>query len=199
MNVVTSTPTLSINALVRLNQDIKASVLSIDANVNLLNNRIIQDMTVLLNVTVIMLITIIMFLLFGVFQLVNHLPPNIITSLKIISSADVLHETLPVINPYYSEAKKIKEDITRYHHERWDGLGYPYGLRGFEIPLVARIVAVADVFDALSSKRSYKPAFSFEESLQIIKNASESQLDPFIVEVFFEESPQLRSIYNSFN
>ncbi|MBS3987585.1 MAG: HD domain-containing protein [Erysipelothrix sp.] len=156
-------------------------------------------MTVLLNVTVIMLITIIMFLLFGVFQLVNHLPPNIITSLKIISSADVLHETLPVINPYYSEAKKIKEDITRYHHERWDGLGYPYGLRGFEIPLVARIVAVADVFDALSSKRSYKPAFSFEESLQIIKNASESQLDPFIVEVFFEESPQLRSIYNSFN
>gem|GEM_PF-4282780 len=182
-----------------MNQDIKASVLSIDANVNLLNNRIIQDMTVLLNVTVIMLITIIMFLLFGVFQLVNHLLPNIITSLKIISSADVLHETLPVINPYYSEAKKIKEDITRYHHERWDGLGYPYGLRGFEIPLVARIVAVADVFDALSSKRSYKPAFSFEESLQIIKNASESQLDPFIVEVFFEESPQLRSIYNSFN
>ncbi|MCD8575007.1 MAG: GAF domain-containing protein, partial [Erysipelotrichaceae bacterium] len=83
----------------------------LDANVNLLNNRIIQDMTVLLNVTVIMLITIIMILLFGVFQLVNHLLPNIITSLKIISSADVLHETLPVINPYYCEAKKIKEDI----------------------------------------------------------------------------------------
>lgn len=493
LNVVTSTPTLSINALVRLNQDIKASVLSIDANVNLLNNRIIQDMTVLLNVTVIMLITIIMILLFGVFQLVNHLLPNIITSLKIISSADVLHETLPVINPYYSEAKKIKEDIhlifdekkfivelqnklldvyvvedtmnvlfdflsrqlridriglayvdyqsetfvaeygvlayqetilgpgfvqpfsktsltqilttqlpvinnsiqsslysnptsealnmlqrekiqsnltipiimnqivfgfiflssyetnffnqkhielgmkvanevksllhrayftnvvltkmtsafselvenkdndtgnhilrmvkyssllarairtryhpdypmdektileveryaavhdigkvgipdavlkkeskltheeweimkkhpkigadvfknlrlalnafdstlyqvaediTRYHHERWDGLGYPYGLRGFEIPLVARLIAVADVFDALSSKRSYKPAFSFEESLQIIKNASESQLDPFIVDVFMDESEKIRAIYNAFN
>lgn len=493
LNVVTSTPTLSINALVRLNQDMKASVLSIDANVNLLNNRIIQDMSVLLNVTVIMLIGIIMILLFGVFQLVNHLLPNIITSLKIISSADVLHETLPVINPYYSEAKKIKEDIhlifdekkfivelqnklldvyvvedtmnvlydflsrqlridriglayvdyqsetfvaeygvlayqetilgpgfvqpfsktsltqilttqlpvinnsiqsslysnptsealnmlqrekiqsnltipiimnqivfgfiflssyeanffnqkhielgmkvanevksllhrayftnvvltkmtsafselvenkdndtgnhilrmvkyssllarairtrnhpdypmdektileveryaavhdigkvgipdavlkkeskltheeweimkkhpkigadvfknlrlalnafdstlyqvaediTRYHHERWDGLGYPYGLRGFEIPLVARLIAVADVFDALSSKRSYKPAFSFEESLQIIKNASESQLDPFIVEVFIEESTQVLAIYNAFN
>lgn len=493
LNVVTSTPTLSINALVRLNQDMKASVLSIDANVNLLNNRIIQDMSVLLNVTVNMLIGIIMILLFGVFQLVNHLLPNIITSLKIISSADVLHETIPVIKPYYSEAKKIKEDIhlifdekkfivelqnklldvyvvedtmnvlfdflsrqlridriglayvdyqsktfvaeygvlayqetilgpgfvqpfsktsltqilttqlpvinnsiqsslysnptsealnmlqrekiqsnltipiimnqivfgfiflssyeanffnqkhielgmkvanevksllhrayftnvvltkmtsafselvenkdndtgnhilrmvkyssllarairtrnhpdypmdektileveryaavhdigkvgipdavlkkeskltheeweimkkhpkigadvfknlrlalnafdstlyqvaediTRYHHERWDGLGYPYGLRGFEIPLVARLIAVADVFDALSSKRSYKPAFSFEESLQIIKNASESQLDPFIVEVFIEESTQVLAIYNAFN
>lgn len=493
LNVTSSTSTLSINALTRLSQDIKTSVLSIDTNVNLLNNRIIQDMTVLLNVTVIMLIGIIMILLFGVFQLVNHLLPNIITSLKIISNADVLNKTIPIIKSYYSEAKRIKEDInlifdekkfivelqnrlldvyvvedtmnvlfdflsrklridriglayvdyqsetfvaeygvlayqstilgpgfvqpfhktsltqilttqlpvinnsiksslytnptsealnmlhqekiqsnltipiimnqtvfgfiflssyeanffnqkhielgmkvanevksllhrayftnvvltkmtsafseivenkdndtgnhilrmvkyssllarairarnhpdypmdektileveryaavhdigkvgipdsilkkdskltheeweimkkhpkigadvfknlrlalnvfdsslyqvaediTRYHHERWDGLGYPYGLRGFEIPLVARIVAIADVFDALSSKRSYKPAFSFEESLQIIKNASESQLDPFIVDVFMDESEKIRAIYNAFN
>lgn len=471
----------------------KASVLSIDANVNLLNNRIIQDMSVLLNVTVIMLIGIIMILLFGVFQLVNHLLPNIITSLKIISSADVLNKTIPIIKPYYSEAKRIKEDIhlifdekkfivelqnklldvyvvedtmnvlydflsrklridriglayvdyqsetfvaeygvlayqetilgpgfvqpfsktsltqilttqlpvinnsiqsslysnstsealnmlqrekiqsnltipiimnqivfgfiflssykanffnqkhielgmkianevksllhrayftnvvltkmtsafselvenknndtgnhilrmvkyssmlarairtrnhpdypmdekiileveryaavhdigkvgipdavlkkeskltheeweimkkhpkigadvfknlrlalnafdstlyqvaediSRYHHERWDGLGYPYGLKGFDIRLVVRLIAVADVFDALSSKRSYKPAFSFEESLQIIKNASESQLDPFIVDVFMDESEKIRAIYNAFN
>ncbi|MCD8575008.1 MAG: HD domain-containing protein [Erysipelotrichaceae bacterium] len=113
--------------------------------------------------------------------------------------ADVFKNLRLALNAFDSTLYQVAEDITRYHHERWDGLGYPYGLRGFEIPLVARLIAVADVFDALSSKRSYKPAFSFEESLQIIKNASESQLDPFIVEVFIEESTQVLAIYNAFN
>jgi putative two-component system response regulator len=65
-------------------------------------------------------------------------------------------------------------DIILYHHERWDGKGYPTGLSGEEIPLAARIVTIADVYDALTSKRPYKEAFSHEESIEIMKNEAGS-------------------------
>ena len=74
-------------------------------------------------------------------------------------------------------------DIAMYHHEKWDGSGYPTGLKGEEIPLAARIMAVADVFDALTSKRVYKDAFSAEEAFDIIFKEAGTHFDPELVEV----------------
>ncbi|MFL7891689.1 MAG: HD-GYP domain-containing protein [Anaerolineales bacterium] len=74
----------------------------------------------------------------------------------------------------------------RYHHERWDGSGYPDGLRGEEIPLVARIVSVADAFDAMTTDRPYSAARSLEQAKQEILVGSGSRYDPFIVEAFMK-------------
>lgn len=95
---------------------------------------------------------------------------------------------------YYHTA----EIIARYHHERWDGSGYPEGLKGFEIPIEARIVAVADVFDALSSKRVYKEALSFEKSLAIIQEESGKHFDPVVVEAFMYDLTAVKKIYDDF-
>ncbi len=76
-------------------------------------------------------------------------------------------------------------DIGKYHHERWDGGGYPEGLHGEEIPLSARIVAVADTYDALGNWRPYKPAFPQKECERLLRQASGTQLDPSVVDVFF--------------
>ena len=78
---------------------------------------------------------------------------------------------------------KEAQNLAAYHHERWDGKGYPSGLSGEEIPLSARIMAVADVFDALVSKRSYKDAFSVEKAMEIIKEGAGTQFDPLIAEI----------------
>jgi len=75
-------------------------------------------------------------------------------------------------------------DIIRCHHERWDGSGYPNGLKGKEIPLSARIAAISDVYDALTSKRSYKDARSHIEAVQIITSGAGSHFDPDIVRCF---------------
>ncbi len=77
-------------------------------------------------------------------------------------------------------------DIATYHHERWDGKGYPEGRKGEEIPLVARIVAVADVYDALVSERCYKAAFDEKTALNIIKAESGKQFDPSVVAAFLK-------------
>ena len=74
--------------------------------------------------------------------------------------------------------------ITHFHHEKWDGSGYPVGLAGEDIPLAARIVAVADVYDALRSKRPYKDAFTHEKSYAIIREGSGSHFDPALVKAF---------------
>jgi putative two-component system response regulator len=81
---------------------------------------------------------------------------------------------------------KMASEIARYHHEKWDGTGYPEGLKGENIPLSARIVAIADVFDALISERYYKPKYSFEESKRIILESSGKHFDPAIVEAFLK-------------
>ena len=75
-------------------------------------------------------------------------------------------------------------EIAKYHHEKWDGSGYPEGLKESEIPLSARVTAVADVYDALISKRPYKKAFSDDKALEIIKNGSGSHFDPVIIKSF---------------
>ncbi|MDP3143083.1 MAG: HD domain-containing phosphohydrolase, partial [Candidatus Omnitrophota bacterium] len=71
-----------------------------------------------------------------------------------------------------------------YHHERWDGKGYPHGLKGEEIPLGARIVAIADVYQSLTSQRPYRKAYSKADALGIIKNGSGTQFDPKVVDGF---------------
>jgi len=71
-----------------------------------------------------------------------------------------------------------------YHHEKWDGTGYPRGLRGEEIPLEGRIMAIVDVYDALVSERPYKKPFTHEQAVEIIKEGSGTHFDPKIVEVF---------------
>lgn len=78
------------------------------------------------------------------------------------------------------------KEIARYHHERWDGKGYPEGLTAKEIPLSARIVAIADVYDALTSKRPYKEAYSHAKAVKIIAEERGMQFDPEIVDVFLE-------------
>ena len=88
-------------------------------------------------------------------------------------------------------------NLANFHHEKWDGTGYPRGLKGQEIPLSARIMAVADVFDALVSRRSYKEPFSFEKAMQIIQEDSGSRFDPAIVDVFSRAGEEVRRIMNS--
>ena len=83
-------------------------------------------------------------------------------------------------------------DMAYCHHEKWDGTGYPRGLKGEEIPLSARVMAVADVFDALVSKRSYKEPFSFEQAIEIIQEGSGKHFDPRVVEAFLIVAPTLR-------
>lgn len=87
------------------------------------------------------------------------------------------------------------ETVALTHHEKWDGSGYPRGLKGKDIPLPGRIVAVADVFDALTSRRSYKPAFSMEEAVRIIQSDSGKHFDPDIVDAFMRDLGRIRAIY----
>jgi putative two-component system response regulator len=75
-------------------------------------------------------------------------------------------------------------EIAETHHERWDGKGYPHGLTGEDIPLLGRIMALADVYDALTSKRCYKEAFSHDESRRIILEGRGTQFDPEVVDAF---------------
>ena len=84
-------------------------------------------------------------------------------------------------------------DITLYHHERWDGKGYPEGLKGREIPLSARIVAIADVYDALTSRRPYKEAYSHEEAVKIMKQ-EEDRFDPELFKIFLDHQDEFNKI-----
>ncbi len=81
---------------------------------------------------------------------------------------------------------KLAEIIALTHHEKWDGSGYPNGLKNKKIPLVGQIVAIADVFDALTSKRPYKSAFSLEKSYKIIKEGRGNHFNPLVVDAFFD-------------
>ncbi len=92
---------------------------------------------------------------------------------------------------------KVVEDIALYHHERWDGTGYPTGLAGDAIPLAARIMAVADVFDALYEERCYKPPIRpIERIMQIMSEGRGTQFDPTIIDVFMEMLPRLKEMLN---
>ncbi|MDR1124421.1 MAG: response regulator [Elusimicrobiota bacterium] len=92
---------------------------------------------------------------------------------------------------------KACRDIALYHHERWDGKGYPEGLSGDNIPLAARAMAVVDVYDAITNKRVYKPAFSHEEALDLISKGAGTQFDPEIAEIFVQNGDIFKNIENS--
>lgn len=92
-----------------------------------------------------------------------------------------------------SDYLKEAANMAAYHHEWWTGKGYPYGLSGEDIPLSARIMAVADVFDALVSRRSYKEPFSFEKAVEIIKEESGTHFDPDVVKAFLNICEQFRT------
>lgn len=82
---------------------------------------------------------------------------------------------------------RMAADVARWHHERWDGNGYPDRLQGEQIPLAARIVKVADVFDALASKRVYKPAYPYWEVKQLMQGGRTWEFDPLIIDVMLED------------
>lgn len=86
------------------------------------------------------------------------------------------------------------KNIAFFHHEKWDGSGYPYGLKHDEIPLSARIVALADVYDAITTKRVYKDAMSHEEACDIIIDTKEKHFDPLIVEAFINLENNFKEI-----
>ncbi len=87
--------------------------------------------------------------------------------------------------------------LAMFHHERWDGKGYPFGLKGEAIPLVARIVSVVDVFDALASERPYKAALPEEHCLEIIRQGAGTQFDPKVVEAFFLVLDDIRAVQST--
>lgn len=81
---------------------------------------------------------------------------------------------------------RVMLQVCRYHHERWDGSGYPQGLSGEDIPLPARLMALVDVYDALTHDRPYRPALSQAEAMQIIKDGKGSHFDPALTEQFLQ-------------
>ena len=93
-----------------------------------------------------------------------------------------------------SELMIMSYDIAISHHEKWNGKGYPNGLKGENIPLVGRITALADVFDALTSKRPYKKAWSMDKAVNLIKEESGQHFDPELVTVFMKELPEIIEI-----
>jgi len=104
------------------------------------------------------------------------------------------HTTLGarIIGDHFSEPQRTAKIIALTHHERWDGRGYPRGLSGEQIPLMGRIVAICDVFDALTNNRPYKRAWSEEEAIEAIKKGSGSHFDPALTFAFLEAYPEIR-------
>jgi len=95
------------------------------------------------------------------------------------------------------EVNEVALNIIRYHHEKWDGNGYGKGLKGTEIPLEARIVALADVYDALRQERVYKKAFTHEKSVEIISSENGKHFDPYIVRIFLKNHNQFKEIFDN--
>ena len=93
--------------------------------------------------------------------------------------------------------KPMAVDIARSHHEKWDGSGYPYGIFAEMIPLCARIVCIADVYDALRSERSYKEAFSHNRSVEIMEKGRGSHFDPVILDLFLEKNESFNRIFET--
>ncbi|MCL5124706.1 MAG: response regulator [Deltaproteobacteria bacterium] len=120
---------------------------------------------------------------------------------------DVMQEHAVLGGKALSEAAKetgesqsylsVGAEVAYYHHERWDGAGYPFGLCGVEIPLSARIVSLCDVYDALRSKRRYKESFSHERSMSIIIEERAKQFDPEIVDAFLDCQEGFRNVVES--
>jgi len=97
-----------------------------------------------------------------------------------------------------SELLSLARQIALYHHEKWDGSGYPFGKKGEEIPISARIIAIADVFDALTTERPYKKAWAVEDAVDFIKDQAERHFDPLVVDAFVQSLPEILSIKSKY-
>ncbi len=111
------------------------------------------------------------------------------------AGGEIIQEAIGAISEdgnsgYLKEAR----NLARYHHEKWDGTGYPDGIAGEDIPLSARIMAVADVYDALVSKRSYKDSFPFEKAMDIIRQGSGTHFDPAVAQAFLDAEEEVRKV-----
>ena len=111
---------------------------------------------------------------------------------------EIGYQTLSNIDKRYQNNAFVQMglDITRFHHEKWDGSGYLFELQGEEIPLSARIMALADVYDALRSKRVYKPAFSHEKAMEIIVEGRGKHFDPALVDLFAAFHHEFETMYD---
>lgn len=115
------------------------------------------------------------------------------------SHVQIGYDTLSKVGQQYdkNDFLKMGMDIALYHHEKWNGSGYNKGLKGGNIPLCARIMALADVYDALRSKRVYKEAFSHEKSIEIMSSSKGSHFDPVLVDVFIRHQEEFKSLFES--
>jgi len=98
----------------------------------------------------------------------------------------------------HSEVVQVGALIARTHHERWDGAGYPQGLAHDAIPLEGRIAAVADVFDALTSDRVYRPAFPFRDAVRMLAAERESHFDPTLADAFVSALPDVERVREAY-
>lgn len=108
----------------------------------------------------------------------------------------IVHEVLANIED--DEFVELAAEIASSHHEKWNGDGYPVGLIGTDIPISARIMAVADVFDALVSERCYKQAISVDEAFDVIKKSSGTHFDPNLVNLFLSNKKEIKKIFEEF-
>lgn len=99
-----------------------------------------------------------------------------------------------IIGDHNSSLLQLAKSIALNHHEKWDGSGYPSGLKGDEIPIEARIVALADVFDALTTERPYKKAWEISDAIQYMNRESGKHFDPSIVPIFLDQMPEILEI-----
>ena len=113
------------------------------------------------------------------------------------AGAEIIASAMDMVAEENSGYLKEAMNLAHYHHEKWNGTGYPKGLKGVEIPLSARIMAVADVFDALVSKRSYKDGFPFEKAMGIIEEGIGTHFDPNVAGAFIRAKEEVREIMNS--
>jgi len=99
-----------------------------------------------------------------------------------------------IIGEHPSGLLRMAQRIALTHHEKWDGSGYPNGLAGEDIPIEGRIVAIADVFDALTSERPYKQAWPVEEAVAFLREQSGQHFDPDLVELFIQRLPAVLEV-----
>ena len=110
---------------------------------------------------------------------------------------EIIQQAMELVSTDSGYLKEAK-NLATYHHEKFNGKGYPVGLSGDDIPLSARVMAVADVFDALVSRRSYKEPFAFDKAMEIIEEGSGNHFDPRIVKAFFEAKDEVKEVSEKF-
>ena len=104
-----------------------------------------------------------------------------------------------IIGEHKDELLQAAQSVAISHHEKWDGSGYPYGLKGEEIPIFGRIVAIADVFDALTTERPYKKAWTVENALQMIEEGAGQHFDPGLMPAFRQALPEMLKVKEKYS